>query len=199
MRLGIMGGTFNPPHNGHLEAARYARHALDLEHVLFIPTNIPPHKVIPHGSASAAQRCEMVRLMLREEPWATVSTLEIDRGGASYTVDTLRVLREQNGHAAFFLIVGTDMLLTLETWREPESICRLAAFAVIAREEEDRAALAGQAAYLRELYGADIRLIDCPALPVSSTALRESGGFRQYVPLPVAQYIETNRLYQQLP
>ncbi len=193
-RLGIMGGTFNPPHLGHLEAARHAHAELGLERVLFIPTNVPSHKPLPQGSASAAQRCDMVRLMLEDEPWAQLSTMEIDRGGVSYTIDTLHAL----AHMAqeHFLIVGTDMLLTLEQWKKYREICRLAAFAVVAREEDDRAALEAHAARLRELCGADIRLIDCPALPLSSTELRETGALEGKVPPAVARYISTNRLYE---
>ena len=196
MRLGVMGGTFNPPHRGHLEAARHARSALALDRVLFIPTNVPPHKPLPHGSATAAQRCEMVRLMLEGEPWAALSTIEIERGGPSYTVDTLRALRAQTAAESCFLIVGTDMLLTLQQWRAPAELCTLASFAVVAREEEDRPALRRQAERLRERFGADIRLIDCPALPVSSTEVRNGDAARELVPPAVARYIESNRLYE---
>ena len=92
MRTGILGGTFNPPHLGHLHAARLAREALGLDKVLFIPTNIPPHKALPEDTATVADRCEMVRLLLADTPWARLDTLEVARGGASYTVDTLRAL-----------------------------------------------------------------------------------------------------------
>lgn len=88
MRTGILGGTFNPPHLGHLHAAELAHRALNLDRVLFIPTNIPPHKALPENTASAEDRCEMVRRLTAEKPWAMLDTIEIDRGGASYTVDT---------------------------------------------------------------------------------------------------------------
>lgn len=191
--LGVMGGTFNPPHYGHLEAARHVRDALGLDKVLFVPTNLPPHKRLPPHSATTAQRCEMVELMVRDEPWAGLSTVEIDRGGASYTVETLRELAGEENTLA--LIIGTDMLMTLERWREPKEICRLATLAAVAREEDDRAALHLQAVRLRELYGADVRLIDCPALPVSSTQLREEGSFERLTPPAVAAYILAHHLY----
>lgn len=194
LRLGIMGGTFNPPHCGHLQAARQVRRALGLDRVLFVPTNIPPHKALPAHSATTAQRCEMVDLMARAEPWAALSTIEIERGGASYTVDTLRQLAGQDRSLA--LIIGTDMLMTLEEWREPAEICRLATLAAVARDEDDRAALGRQAARLTEQYGADIRLIDCPAFPVSSTQLREQGGFERLTPPAVASYIAEHHLYR---
>ncbi|MCB6366433.1 nicotinate (nicotinamide) nucleotide adenylyltransferase [Intestinibacillus massiliensis] len=194
IRLGVMGGTFNPPHRGHLEAARHVRAALGLDRVLFVPNNIPPHKRMPAHSATTAQRCEMVGLMVRDEPWAALSTIEVDRGGASYTVETLRALAGEG--QALTLIIGTDMLMTLEQWREPAEICRLATLATVARSEDDRAALKRQAARLQGLYGADVRLVDCPALPVSSTQLREQGGFDCLTPPAVAAYIEEHHLYR---
>ena len=100
MRTGILGGTFNPPHLGHLHAARLAREALGLDKVLFIPTNIPPHKALPEDTATVADRCEMVRLLLADTPWARLDTLEVARGGASYTVDTLRALHARGERAA---------------------------------------------------------------------------------------------------
>ena len=83
MRTGILGGTFNPPHLGHLHAAELAHRALNLDRVLFIPTNIPPHKVLPENTASAEDRCEMVRRLTAEKTWAMLDTIEIDRGGAT--------------------------------------------------------------------------------------------------------------------
>ena len=133
MRTGILGGTFNPPHLGHLHAAELAHRALNLDRVLFIPTNIPPHKVLPENTASAEDRCEMVRRLTAEKTWAMLDTIEIDRGGASYTVDTLRALHAR-GETDLHLIVGTDMLLSFDKiWRAPDEIARLASLAVCAR------------------------------------------------------------------
>ena len=130
MRTGILGGTFNPPHLGHLHAAELAKDALHLDKVLFIPTNIPPHKAMPAHTATAADRCEMVRLMIRGLPWAQLDRLEIERGGASYTVDTLHELRER-GEDDLYLIVGTDMLLSFDgIWRAADEIVRLCTLAV---------------------------------------------------------------------
>ena len=152
MRTGILGGTFNPPHLGHLHAAELAHRALNLDRVLFIPTNIPPHKVLPENTASAEDRCEMVRRLTAEKPWAMLDTIEIDRGGASYTVDTLRALHAR-GETDLHLIVGTDMLLAFDKiWRAPDEIARLASLAVCARENEDWDALREKAAQLRETY-----------------------------------------------
>ena len=113
MRTGILGGTFNPPHLGHLHAAELAHDALRLDRVLFIPTNLPPHKALPENTASPEARCEMVRRLTADRPWAQLDTLEIDRGGASYTVDTLRALHGR-GETDLYLIIGTDMLLSFD-------------------------------------------------------------------------------------
>lgn len=194
MRIGIMGGTFNPPHNGHLHAAACAREDLALDRVLFIPTNLPPHKTLPADSATVAQRCEMVRLMAEGLPWAALSTIEIDRGGASYTVDTLRALKTEEDE--LFLIIGTDMLLMLDYgWRAPEEICKLCTLVVYTRNEGERDALEEKKRFLEEKFGADIRLMAREPLPVSSTELRGGGDLDRLVPPAVAAYIRANNLY----
>ena len=163
MRTGILGGTFNPPHLGHLHAAELAHRALNLDRVLFIPTNIPPHKVLPENTASAEDRCEMVRRLTAEKPWAMLDTIEIDRGGASYTVDTLRALHAR-GETDLHLIVGTDMLLSFDKiWRAPDEIARLASLAVCARENEDWDALREKAAALKDSLGATVELVPRPS------------------------------------
>lgn len=195
MRTGILGGTFNPPHLGHLHAAELAHGALGLDRVLFIPTNIPPHKALPENTASAADRCEMVRLLTEQTPWAQLDTIEIDRGGASYTVDTLRALHAR-GETDLHLIVGTDMLLTFDKlWRAPDEIARLAALAVCARENEDWDALREKAAALKQSLGANIELVQGDSLTISSTELRQGGALRRYTPPCVADYIERRHLY----
>ena len=113
-RVGIMGGTFNPPHNGHVHAARQAMAAMQFDRLLLIPDNVPPHKTMPHGSADGEQRLEMTRLMAREIPGAEACDMELRRGGRSYTADTLRALQRALPEAELFLIIGTDMLLTLD-------------------------------------------------------------------------------------
>lgn len=197
MRTGILGGTFNPPHCGHLEAARHVREALTLDQVLFMPTAIPPHKQLPVGSATVSQRCEMVRRMVEPYLWAALSTVEVDRGGASYTVDTLRTLHATGAYGDLFLIMGTDMLMMLDhAWRAPAEICRLCTLAVVARAADDHVALAQKAAVLREQFEADIRLIECPVLTVSSTELRAGGALDTLTPPAVYNYIRQEKLYR---
>lgn len=193
-RIGVMGGTFNPPHLGHLEAARHVHQALQLDKVLFVPTNLPPHKTLPEGGATTRQRCRMVELMIQNEPWAELSEIELQRGGASYTVDTLHQLR--GAGQALTLIVGTDMLLSFEKWKSPQEICNLAALAAVARQEDDIKALEEQVKNLRQKYDAEVDLVPCDTLPISSTQLREEKGFRRFTAPAVADYIAEHHLYR---
>lgn len=195
MRTGILGGTFNPPHLGHLHAAQLAHDALKLDRVLFIPTNIPPHKTLPENTASPEARCEMVRLLTADTPWAQLDAIEIDRGGASYTVDTLRALHER-GEDDLHLIIGTDMLLSFDKiWRAPDEIARLAALSVCARENEDWDALERKAELLRETLGATVELVRGDSLTISSTELRRGGDLHRFTAPAVADYIEREHLY----
>lgn len=195
MKTGVLGGTFNPPHLGHLNAAKTAKAALGLERVLFIPTNIPPHKELPAGTASADDRLNMVRLLIEGKSWAELSDMEVRRGGASYTVDTLRVLHGM-GAGELFLIIGTDMLLSFDrVWRAPEEIARLATLAVCAREADDWADLRAKARFLTDNLGAHIELVRGDVLTISSTELREGGDLRRFTTDAVADYIERKHLY----
>lgn len=191
-----MGGTFNPPHNGHVHAARQASRLLQFDRLLLIPDNVPPHKILPKGSATAEQRLEMTRRMAKLIPGAEASDMELRRGGRSYTAETLRRLTADNPGSTLYFIMGTDMLLTLDRWREPEVICELAALAVIARNEADRTAIANKAAWLRDTWQAHIHIVDCPALAISSTEVRaDRQRCRDMVPADIFAYIEQQNLY----
>lgn len=199
MKLGILGGTFNPPHNGHISAARNAQQALQLDKVLFIPTNLPPHKELPQGSATTQQRIDMVRLAVQELPFADVSTTEIERGGRSYTVDTVRQLKNRWMDVDIYIIMGTDMLLTMESWHMPRVLLGMCSIAVVARSEDDRDAITQAARTMREDWSAKIEVIDCPALEISSTEIRENMKREQldkFVPEKVANYIKKHGLYK---
>ena len=171
-RLAMFGGTFNPPHIGHVHAALAASQALDLE-VLFIPDNIPPHKELPHGSASAEDRLAMTRIAARSVPGAMVSDMELRRGERSYTADTLEELHRCYPDAALWLIVGTDMLCTLEHWYHPERILALCRVAALARETEP--------------------------IPISSSQIREGlyHGTEKWLPEGVFAYIKEKGLYRE--
>ncbi|MEG2037272.1 MAG: nicotinate-nicotinamide nucleotide adenylyltransferase, partial [Ruthenibacterium sp.] len=138
MRIGIYGGTFNPPHLGHLTAAKTAFELLSLDKLLLIPARVPPHKNLPDGSATAAQRLQMTRLAGDAIGVATeVLELEIARKGKSFTSDTLRELREIYPTDELWLLMGTDMFLTFGAWHEPETILSLAGIAAFGRTEKN--------------------------------------------------------------
>ena len=197
MRIGLMGGTFNPPHMGHINAACAAKKELFLDKLIFIPTGTPPHKEMAEGSATTAQRLEMAQLAAKSID-ADVSDIEIRREGKSYTVYTLRELRKKYPDDELWLIMGTDMFLSLETWFCFEEIFSLACIAAVPREDDDRTKLRAYSEQLKEKYGAKTRVLEVAALTVSSTELRPGGKGKQlqkFLPPEVYDYIIRKNLY----
>ena len=198
MKIGVFGGTFNPPHRGHLAAVKECAAALKLDKVLVIPDAQPPHKDIADGSPDAATRLELTRLAFDRVKHCTVSDMEISRGGVSYTVDTLRRLREKYPSDKLYLLMGTDMLMCFEQWRQFEEIARLTTLTVFARRDGEREKIFRQAERLRLTYGANVRLVDLDVLDISSTRLRELLPQRrgvEYLPPEVYGRIIKGRLY----
>lgn len=204
MKLGIYGGSFNPPHLGHLHAAVAAARHLGLDRLLLIPAGIPPHKQLDEPGAE--HRAEMTRLTAGQAALdakipVSVSAMEIERGGKSYTADTLRLLRAQHPDDELWLLMGTDMFLTFQDWREPETILSLAGLCAFAREAADTAErFAAQKAYLEGRFpGARIETMTLPDLvEVSSTELRAAlprGGGAEYLTPQVYGYILREHLY----
>ena len=136
-RIGIYGGSFNPPHLGHIFAARKARQLLGLDKILLIPAAIPPHKAVAEGSPDGETRFALTQLAIAGETGMEVSRIELDRPGPSYTVDTLRKLRECYPQDELYLLMGTDMFLSFFQWREPETIAKLAVPVCMARVRAD--------------------------------------------------------------
>lgn len=192
-RIGIFGGTFNPPHIGHIAAARQVVAALDLGKLLMIPTNIPPHKKLPEGSATPEQRFEMVQIAAGGIPMAEACDIEIRREGASYTADTVAELKKQYPNATLWLMIGTDMLDTFDKWYCPEkilSVCRLAA---VARGDEDRDLIERKAQELRAKLGAEIDIVYNEVVEGSSTEFRS--GNARLVSSDILRYIRRHGLY----
>ena len=179
MKIGIFGGTFNPPHLGHITAAREAFALLGLDRLLLIPAGLPPHKELPAGSPTAAQRLEMTRLAAEATELGDrveVLDLELRREGRSYTSDTLEALKAQYPDDELWLLMGTDMFLSLQTWHEPGKVLSLVNIAAFSRRAADtESAFAVQREYLcRTWPQASIRTLSIPGVvEVSSTELRE--------------------------
>ena len=196
-RIGIYGGTYSPPHIGHLKAAEYAIEALGLDRLLLIPTGVSPHKAMSAG-ATSADRLEMLRLSAANMEKAQVSDIEIRRQGSSYTVDTLRAIREENPGAELVLLMGTDMFVSFLSWREPEAIMALATLAVFCRGERgERERIEAQKENL-EAMGAKIRLVENPVNAISSTDLRRMlvfGCADPFLMPGVGDYIREKGLY----
>ena len=199
MRVGIYGGTFSPVHNGHVAAAKAFMEQMWLDILYVIPTGVTPHKDMK-GDATAADRLEMCRLAFAGMEGVIVSDLEMRREGKSYTVDTLRELYDPEGR--LFLLMGTDMLMTLDKWREPDEIFRLC-YPVYVRRETDGemdGAIVEKITSYQQKYGKVVRRIVTPAIELSSTDVRaavaEGFPIEGAVPPAVAAYIRDRGLYR---
>ncbi len=197
-RIGIYGGTYNPPHIGHMRAAAHAIEALKLDRLLLIPNNVAPHKQIPHDTATAEQRLQMLRMSAKGLEKAEILDIELKRDGLSYTSDTLAQLREENPQSEFVLLMGTDMFLSFLTWHEYESILRDATLAVIYRGEPgEQKSVADQRERL-EALGGKVELVVNPVTAISSTDLRRMLVFdcaEPYLCPGVGEYIREHGLY----
>lgn len=200
-RIGILGGTFDPVHNGHLLLGKQAYQEYGLDTVWFMPSHIPPHKR-DHRIASGEDRMKMLSLALAEYPYCEVSDFELIREGTTYTAQTLALLREQRPDDRFYFIIGADSLFQIESWYEPERVLSLAAFLVSGRDYESGGrTLSGQIGYLSEKYGAEIHILHNEEIDISSAEIRrrlaEGKSVRKDVPEPVLRYITDHKLYQE--
>ena len=190
MRIGLLGGSFDPPHNGHLLAAGDAFDELGLDRLVFIPAATQPLKG-EGGAARPEHRLAMVRLLVAGDLRFAVDAVEIDRGGLSYTVDTLSTLAAREPAADRFLLIGADVLPTFSKWREPERIAELATLVVLRRT--------GEAVDLSQAPGG-ARVLATRRIDISSTEIRrrvrDGKSIRGFLPDSVAAYIATERLYR---
>ena len=192
MRIGVFGGTFDPPHVGHLLLASDARDALRLDSLIFVPAAAQPFKAHAPPAASPQDRLEMVRLAVADDANYTVDDTEIGRKGLSFTVDTLEQLSRKIPGAEFFLLLGEDALAGVDQWRNPERIRELATLAVMRRSAPDGTVVAPIAA---GVIAVSARRVD-----VSSTEIRErlraGKSIKGFVPESVEKFIEARGLYR---
>jgi nicotinate-nucleotide adenylyltransferase len=197
MRIGILGGTFNPPHLGHLVAAQEAYRELALDTVTLIPAGLPPHKPV-EDEPGAEHRFELCRLAIAGDNRFSVSDLELRRDGPSFTVDTLDLLRSQSPSDDLFLILGADIAAGLPKWHEPERVLKLATVAIAKRRGTAKEAVEQALAQLDG--GERARFFQMPRIGISSTMVRRrvraGQPIRYFVPDGVMHYIETHGLYR---
>ena len=195
-RAGILGGTFNPPHLGHLALARCAAHELGLASVHLIPAHTPPHKA-GEPDPGVDHRVRMCRLLVEDEPAMSVCALEVERRGTSYTVDTLRTITARHPDTELTLIAGADSARTMPSWRESMALFELADVAVAARAGTDRSAVVRALEPLRG--GARIEFLNAPMLDISASQARERAArgedLDELVGPRVARYVAEHRLY----
>jgi nicotinate-nucleotide adenylyltransferase len=192
MTIGILGGTFNPPHIGHLIVAEHVRQELSLDSIVFVPAAIPPHKGSDNITAPQ-HRMEMVRRAVQGNPYFVVSEMEIARGGVSFTVDSLRQLKRERPGDQFFLLIGMDNLQEFHSWKSPETILELATVVVMTRpgfvENDVPADIKGR-----------VRICPVPEIGIASrdirTRVRAGKSIRYLLPDSVHDYIQQNRLYR---
>jgi nicotinate-nucleotide adenylyltransferase len=199
MRIGILGGSFNPPHIGHLVMGQEAQSQLGLDKVVLMPVAAPPHKRLD-DDPGPDERFEMCRLAIAKDDRFEVSRLELDRGGPSYTADTLRAIHATSPGDDLTFIVGGDMARSLPTWREPEAVLQMATLAIAEREGIGRQDILES---LAELPGAEdrVRFFDMPRIDVSSSAVRRRvrglQPIRYLVPDDVVRVIGARGYYRQ--
>lgn len=197
--VGIMGGTFNPIHMGHLIIAEKAREQFHLDEVLFMPSGMPYMKnekdVLPKNI-----RTEMTRLAIEDNPFFDISTLEVDKEGITYTYETLEQLRSYNESTEYYFIMGADSLWKLEDWKEPQKIFANCHVLAAGRENRSLTELEEQVAHLKDKYNASIFLLESSNIEISSTMIRnmvrEGESIRYLVPEAVYDYIIKNKLYK---
>ena len=194
-----MGGTFNPIHNGHIQLAIQAHEQFGLSDILIMPSGTPAHKN-NIGLISWQHRCNMAEAAIKEYPYMKLSLMEIERGGNTYTSDTLCELKQQNPKLKIYFIIGADSLFALPKWHEPEYVMNNCILLAANRGSYKNTELISQKCYLEENFNADIKFLDTPMLPYSSTDIRknvaENKSISGMVPEAVEEYIYRNNLYR---
>lgn len=192
-KIGCMGGTFDPVHIGHLLAAESAKEAARLDEVWFVPTSIPPHK--PQPGTNAESRCEMLKAAIGTNPAFRLETIEMEREGASYTVDTVIALQEREPEAQFYWIIGSDMINDLPNWRRIDELAERLSFIGLERPDQP-----GNDSELPAFLRRRLMRAAMPPLGISSSDIRrrlkDGRSIRYLVPEAVYDYIRRNDLYE---
>ena len=195
-RIAIFGGTFNPPHLGHVSLLRQVEEQMDFDEILLMPAHIPPHKQA-QSLASGKDRIEMLKLAFAELPQVSICDMELKRRGKSYTVDTLAALRRQFPKDEFFFLMGTDMLMTFDRWYRWQDILKFATIVAAARGDGEEQMMRKKA----EQFGDRAIVLRIAPLPMSSTEVREAvrmgAPLTPFLPEAVVSYIKAHGLYRE--
>lgn len=200
MKIGIMGGTFDPIHIGHLLLGEFAYENFALDEIWFMPNGNPPHKIADHTQEAMHHRIEMVKLAVQDVPYFSVSLYEAETEEHSYTYSTLREFKRRYPDNDFYFILGADSLFSIEEWRNFEEIFPFCTILAAMRDDKDAQSMQLQIDYLRERYNARIELLRAPLVEISSTTIRRRASLgqsvRYMVPDAVADYIKEHQLYK---
>lgn len=198
-KIGILGGTFNPVHRGHVQMGLAALTQYELDKVWFMPNFIPPHKEMDHSNVTTADRIRMLELSLEEYPDMEVCLFEIERAETSYTYRTMQLLTEEYPDTDFYFIIGADSLFQFDHWVHPELIVQHCSLLVAPRVDEELEHFDAKIKELIEKYKASIYPLSMPLIVISSTEVREKlragKDVSDEIPLKAANYIKENALY----
>ena len=200
MKIGIMGGTFHPIHNGHLMLAKTAKEQFGLDNVWFMPNRIPPHKEIDDTNEMTQHRVKMVELAIQPYDDFVLQPYEIENTEVSYSYKTLEHFKETYPNDTFYFIIGADSLFAFENWVYPQRIADCCVILAAVRDEKKEQDIKEQIFYLNEKFHADIRYLNMPNIEISSTDIRTCAADLEkllaYVPRDVADYINEHQLFQ---
>ena len=200
MKIGIMGGTFDPIHIGHLLLGEFAYEDFGLDEIWFLPNGNPPHKETADTGTSLEHRIEMIRKAIEGVPHFRLNLHEANTEEHSYTYRTMQEFNQMFPEHEFYFILGADSLFSIELWKYFREIFPTCTILAAMRDDKDAREMQRQILYLTEKYGARIRLLQAPLLEISSTVIRDRAsrdlGVRYMVPDSVAEYIRTNHLYK---
>lgn len=201
MKIGILGGTFDPIHNGHLVLGRYAKEMFSLDQIWIMPNGNPPHKESESIESKTKHRVEMARLAIQEEPGFCLNLYEVERKEVNYSYLTMEHFASEYPEDEFYFIIGADSLFDIEKWRCPERLLKTCVILAAYRDGKSRADMDAKIGYLNEKYQADIRLLAMPEIDISSTEIREEmkdhESIEKMVPKAVYEYIKKHELFKE--
>ena len=201
MKIGIMGGTFDPIHSGHLMLGRFARELFSLDEIWFMPNGTPPHKASERIEYRTKHRVEMVKRAISDEKDFALQLYEVKNQEVNYSYLTMEHFRQVYPEHEFYFIIGADSLFSIEKWRYPERLLKTCVILAAYRDGKKKKEMDEQIAYLNQKFGADIRLLNTPNVDISSSEIREklraNEDVSDMMPAHVYEYILENQLYEE--